>query len=136
IHWRSFGERGNRAPLRQKAGHRSFFKVAKSCLGLAKEFSCRPFDSLAACAAIVFLRYMMLAEAQRDSSDPRTIGGLFILFCDEARDTAFQEVLSGLMRYLEDFLRKQLPYNNTYLDEIIGRFFDGLPDGLRFQLNY
>jgi len=76
---------------------------------------------------------MVLAEAQRDSSDPRTIGGLFILFCDEARDTAFQEVLSGLMRYLEDFLRKQLPYNNTYLDEIIGRFFDGLPDGLRYN---
>ncbi|MCL1913568.1 MAG: hypothetical protein FWG10_06790 [Eubacteriaceae bacterium] len=107
-----------------------FFKVAKSNLGLAKEFSCRSFDSMTACTAIVFLRDMMLAEAQRDSSDLRTVGGMFILFCDEARDTAFQDVLNELMRHLENFLRNQLPYNNTYLDEMIGRFFDEMPDGL------
>ncbi|MCL1913457.1 MAG: hypothetical protein FWG10_06220 [Eubacteriaceae bacterium] len=55
----------------KRCGVEVFFKVAKSNLGLAKEFSCRSFDSLTACTAIVFLRY---TEAQRDSSDPRTIG--------------------------------------------------------------
>ncbi|MCL1914399.1 MAG: hypothetical protein FWG10_11135 [Eubacteriaceae bacterium] len=70
---------------------------------LAKEFSCRSFDSLVACAAIVFLRCIMLAEAQRDSAGLRMAGGMLILCCDEARDTAFQEVLNELMRYLENF---------------------------------
>ncbi|MCL1914707.1 MAG: hypothetical protein FWG10_12740 [Eubacteriaceae bacterium] len=106
------------------------FKVAKGCLGLAKEFSCRSFDSLAACAAIVFLCNIMLAEAQRDSDGLRTVGGMFILFCDEAR--AFQEDLNELMRYLENFHRKHLPYNNTYLNKMIGRFFDEMPKGLQF----
>lgn len=48
-----------------------FFKVAKSHLGLTKEFQCRSYDSMTTHTTIVFLRYMMLAVSSRESEDDR-----------------------------------------------------------------
>ena len=60
-----------------------FFKCTKSLLRLQKEFQGRSYDLLISHTTIVFSRYILLAWQHRQSTDQRTIGGLFYLLCDE-----------------------------------------------------
>ncbi|SCW75732.1 putative transposase ISC1217 [Paenibacillus tianmuensis] len=60
-----------------------FFKCAKSLLRLQKEFQGRSYDLLISHTTIVFSRYILLAWQHRQSTDQRTLGGLFYLLCDE-----------------------------------------------------
>ena len=60
-----------------------FFKCAKSLLHLQKEFRGLSYDLLVSHTNIVFSRYVLLAWQHRQSTDQRTLGGLFYLLCDE-----------------------------------------------------
>lgn len=60
-----------------------FFKCAKSMLRLQKEFQGLSYDLLVSHTTIVFSRYILLAWQHRQSTDQRTLGGLFYLLCDE-----------------------------------------------------
>ncbi|SEP02159.1 hypothetical protein SAMN04487895_11793 [Paenibacillus sophorae] len=75
----------------------TFFKVTKSYLKLGTEFQGRSFDQLLSHTTIVFSRYLALEYERRQSSDDRTLGGLFFLFADEVRDLDFQTALQQLM---------------------------------------
>ncbi len=60
------------------------FKMAKSCLRLAKKFQGRSYDLMVVHTTIVFTRYIMLvAVLSRDDKDVRTLGTLFNDCCDE-----------------------------------------------------
>ncbi len=81
-----------------------FFKMTKSHLRLAKECQCRNYDALIAHTTIVFLRYIMLAWSAREEQDPRTLGNLFSLCCDEIEDLRFAEALMTLLELLSSTL--------------------------------
>src|SRR5699024_2376960 len=81
-----------------------FFKVTKSNLKLAKEFQCRSYDAMTAHTTIVFLRYMMLAISSREEEDPKTIGQLFFVCCDEIEYIRFAEALLTILELLGSLL--------------------------------
>lgn len=77
-----------------------FFKVSKSHLRLAKEFQSQSYDALVAHTTIVFTRYIMLSISSREEKDPKTIGHLFYLCCDEMEDIRFIESFLLLIELL------------------------------------
>lgn len=68
----------------------TFFKVTKSYLKLGTEFQGRSFDMLISHTTVVFSRYLVMEFERRQTSDERTLGGLFFLYADEVRDLDFQ----------------------------------------------
>ena len=66
-----------------------FFKTCKSVLKLTKECRSLSYDAMCAQVAIVFMRYMFLAEGIRLDKDIRSAGPLFCLVADELEDISF-----------------------------------------------
>ncbi len=97
-----------------------FFKMSKSFLKLAREFQGRSYDSMVAHTTIVFCRYMMLSLESRNNQDPRTLGNLFYICCDEIQDISFTQavllILDLLKRSLIDFLLLSEQKVNEFLD--------------------
>lgn len=104
-----------------------FFKMSKSYLKLAKEFQGRSYDSMVAHTTIVFCRYIMLAVENRENDDPRTIGELFHMCCDELKDIGFARALFLLMELLKENLREFLHLSDQMIDEFLGKFIAALP---------
>lgn len=113
-----------------------FFKVAKSNLRLAKEFQCRSYDSMTAHTTIVFLRYMMLSISVREEDDPRTIGQLFYLCCDEMEDIRFAEALMIILDIFGSTMVEECLLTDEQINKFFDRFFSKLPDFLRDSLLY
>lgn len=82
----------------------TFFKACKSMLKLGKEFQGRSYDMMIAHTTIVFTRYVMLTWESRQNMDPRTIGGIFYLVCDEVKDRDWLTALSELWAIVEPIL--------------------------------
>lgn len=79
-----------------------FFKTAKSCLKLGKEYRNRNYTTAVASTAIVFARYTILEWVRRRDNDVRTHGELFLLMCDEVRNMTVEEALAQLFALLLD----------------------------------
>nr|WP_246516421.1 hypothetical protein [Salicibibacter cibarius] len=101
---------------------------------LAKEFQCRSYDVLTAHTSIVFLRYMMLAVSSREEEDPRTIGQLFFMCCDEVEDLRFSEALLMILEVLGSMLTEEYILTDEQVQPFLDRLFDNLPDFLRKPL--
>ena len=78
-----------------------FFKACKSLLRLGKEFQGRSYDMMVAHTTIVFTRYIMLSWESRKMEDPRTLGGLFYLMCDELVSRDWRSALHELWSIVE-----------------------------------
>ena len=111
-----------------------FFKVTKSHLRLAKEFQCRSYDALTAHTTIVFIRYMMLAISSREEEDPKTIGQLFYVCCDEVEDIRFTEALLMILELLGSMLAEDFLLDDEQIQQFLDRFFNNLPNFLRKSL--
>jgi len=111
-----------------------FFKVSKSHLRLAKEFQCRSYDSLRAHTTIVFLRYMMLTLSAREEEDPKTIGQLFFVCCDEIEDIRFAEALLTILELLGSLLAEDYLLTDEQIGQFLERFFNKLPSFLQNPL--
>lgn len=111
-----------------------FFKVVKSNLRLAKEFQCRSYDSMTAHTTIVFLRYMMLSLSVREEEDPRTIGQLFYLCCDEMEDIRFAQALMTILEIVGSTMAEEYLLTDERINDFFDRFFSKLPDYLRNPL--
>ena len=102
-----------------------FFKSVKSILGLASEFQCRYYSAICAHTTIVFTRFIILEWLRRKEKDDRTLGGLFLLMCDEVRDmdlkTALQNIALLLMKTIEK-LSKQ--FTEEILKQVQLFFFE------------
>lgn len=107
-----------------------FFKVVKSNLRLAKEFQCRSYDAMTALTTIVFLRYMMLSLSVREEADPRTIGQLFYVCCDEMEDIRFAQVLMTILEILGSTMAEEYLLTDEQINDFFDRFFIKLPDYL------
>lgn len=108
-----------------------FFKVAKSHLRLAKECQARHYDALVAHTTIVFTRYIMLAVSAREEKDPKTIGQLFYLCCDEMEDIRFAQAIMIIIDVLKSTLLKKPVLSEENVQSIIDELFDSLPHFLQ-----
>lgn len=113
-----------------------FFKMTKSYLKLAKEFQGRSYDSMVAHTTVVFCRYIMLALESRNERDPRTIGNLFYICCDELQDITFTESLFLLFEKLKDSLRNFLSLTGQQLNEFLDQFISSLPSYFKARLQF
>jgi len=111
-----------------------FFKMTKSHLKLAKEFQGRSYDSMVAHTTIVFCRYIMLALECRNGRDPRTLGNLFYLCCDELHDISFSNALFLLFELLKESLREFLSLPGKKLNEFVDQFISSLPTFFKERL--
>lgn len=91
----------------------TFFKVTKSYLKLGTEFQGRSFDQLSSHTTIVFSRYLVMEYERHQSSDDRTLGGLFFLFSDEVRDLDYQTALQQLMSLFLEMSETKTKKNKT-----------------------
>ena len=103
-----------------------FFKIDKSLLKLAKEFQCRSYDSMVAHTTIVFVRYMMLAVAERERKDDRTAGGIFFEYCDELKDIDFATSISILIKILKNILKNIKEISSELIDLAVSRFIQSI----------
>jgi len=108
-----------------------FFKVAKSHLALGKEFQCRSYDAMVAHTTIVFIRYIMLALRTREAQDPRTIGQLFFLCCDELEDIRFAEAILLVLDCLKASLTEEPILSEEMVQSVLDRVFDNFPAFLK-----
>ncbi len=111
-----------------------FFKMSKSYLALAKEFQGRSYDSMVAHTAIVFIRYIMLALESRNGEDPRTIGNLFYVCCDELQDISLVEALQRIFSLMEQFLEEQLQLADDQIRKLIDYLINNLPSFFKERL--
>lgn len=108
-----------------------FFKVVKSQLALGKEFQCRSYDAVVAHTTIVFTRYIMLALRTREEQDPRTIGQLFFLCCDELEDIRFAEAILLVLDCLKASLTEEPVLSEEMVQSLLDRVFDNFPAFLK-----
>ena len=104
-----------------------FFKMCKSHLALGKEFQTRSYDAQVATTAIVFLRYMMIAESVRYKEDQRTWGALFFQFCDEIKDIQYSEAIKVLINTLIDLLHKTPVLTKKQISSLLETFWQAIP---------
>lgn len=79
-----------------------FFKCAKSLLRLQKEFQGLSYDLIVSHTTILFSRYILLAWQHRQSTDQRTLGGLFYLLCDEVSTLDWVIALQQLLELINE----------------------------------
>lgn len=82
------------------------FKCTKSLLQLGKEFQGRSFDMLISHTTIVFFRYILLSWQHRQHGDARSLGGLFLVMCDELADLDWVVALTKLIEILNGVAEK------------------------------
>ena len=104
-----------------------FFKMCKSHLALGKEYQGRSYDAQVSTTAIVFLRYMMIAESVRIDSDQKTWGEIFFRFCDEVSDIQYSESMKLLVNAMIDILRESPVLTSAQVDALIEQFLSVLP---------
>jgi len=108
-----------------------FFKVSKSHLRLAKECQSRNYDALVAHTTVVFTRYIMLAMSSREEKDPKTIGQLFYLCCDEMEDIRFAQAFMLIVDLLKSTLLKEPVLSEEKVQSIIDELLNELPQFLK-----
>lgn len=109
----------------------TFFKVTKSYLKLGTEFQSRSFDALISHTTIVFSRYLAMEYERRQSSDDRTLGGLFFLFADEVRDLDYQSALQQLMSLFLEMSQAKTKKSKTAVFCQLQEWISGLPSYIK-----
>ncbi|MCJ7841123.1 hypothetical protein MUB24_09485 [Lederbergia sp. NSJ-179] len=105
--------------------------MVKSHLRLAKEFQSRSYDALVAHTTVVFARYIMLAMSSREEEDPKTIGQLFYLCCDEMEDLHFAQAFMLILDLLKSTLLEEPVLSEERVQSIIDQLFNKLPRFLK-----
>ncbi len=108
-----------------------FFKMIKSYLRLAKEFQGRTYDMLIAHTTIVFLRYIMICDSSRMSTDEKSFGDLFFEYGDEVKDITLVQALILLFKQIKIILENQLFLAEDHINRILDKLIESLPDSLR-----
>ncbi len=111
-----------------------FFKCTKSLLRLQKEFQGRSYDLMLSHTTIVFSRYILLAWQHRQSTDNRTLGGLFYLLCDEVSQIDWAVALKQLIELNEDIAKKANKKITTFIQKQLQQWIAGLPSYIKVYL--
>ncbi|WP_127589338.1 IS4 family transposase [Paenibacillus koleovorans] len=111
-----------------------FFKCAKSLLRLQKEFQGRSYDLLVSHTTIVFSRYILLAWQHRQSTDQRSIGGLFYLLCDEVGAIDWAVALQELVDLITEIATKVGKRISNLIQRQLQHWIEGLPNYIKAYL--
>ncbi|MCY9670848.1 transposase [Paenibacillus alginolyticus] len=111
-----------------------FFKCAKSMLRLQKEFQGLSYDLLVSHTTIVFSRYILLAWQHRQSTDQRTLGGLFYLLCDEVSTLDWVVALQQLIDLISEVATKASKKLSKLIKSQLQQWIVGLPSYLKAYL--
>lgn len=111
-----------------------FFKCTKSLLRLQKEFQGRSYDLLISHTTIVFSRYILLAWQHRQSTDPRTLGGLFYQLCDEVSTLDWAIALQQLVDLINDVAAKAGKKISKLIKCQLQHWIAGLPKYIKAYL--
>ena len=105
-----------------------YFKVAKQYLQFDRT-QIQSYDGLCGHMALVMMSYDILALAQRENVDERTLGDLFFDYGRCLPDITVAKALSWLMKTLSG-LGEQLGMTNNILNTIFDEFIKALPSNL------
>ena len=111
-----------------------FFKVCKSYLNLSKECRSMSYDAMTAHTAVVFTRYMMLSLEHREAEDERSLGELFLYFCDEMSDITWIQAFQLMLQMFRTMLTDNIDIEDEKIDELVDAFMDALPTLLKLKL--
>lgn len=105
-----------------------YFKVAKQYLHF-DQTQIQSYNGLCGHMALVMMSYDILALAQRQNIDERTLGNLFFEYGRSLPDIPVAEALSWLMQTLSG-LGKKMGMSSEALDAIFEEFTKALPGSL------
>lgn len=111
-----------------------FFKCTKSLLRLQKEFQGRSYDMLISHTTIVFSRYILLAWQHRQSTDQRSLGGLFLALCDEISELDWAIALQQLVEIIGDIAKKTSRKITKLIQSQLQQWIAGLPSYIKAYL--
>jgi hypothetical protein len=111
-----------------------FFKCTKSLLRLQKEFQGRSYDLLISHTTIVFSRYILLAWQHRQSTDQRTLGGLFYELCDEVSTLDWAIALQQLVELINEIATKVGKKISKLIQSQLQHWIAGLPNYIKAYL--
>ena len=111
-----------------------FFKVCKSYLKLGKECNSLSYDAMTAHTAVVFTRYMMLSLESREANDGRSLGELFLYFCDEMSDITWIQAFQMLLQIFQTILNEYSELSDEKINELLNTFMDTIPEVLKLRL--
>jgi hypothetical protein len=114
----------------------TFFKCSKSLLKLAKEFQGRSYDSMISHTTLVFTRYILLEWSRRNEQDPKTIGHLFFLMCDEIKDLDMFTALKELLELFETMSKGSVSLCTKTLNSQLVQWFESLPSYIKSALSF
>lgn len=116
----------------------TFFKVAKSYLQLAKEFQGRSYDMMIAHTSIIFTRYIVLSWESRLNTDPKSLGELFFIMCDEVKDLDYRTALTQLLTIMSSVMvvadKVEPQARSIVIAEKVGEWLQQLPIYIRKRL--
>lgn len=114
----------------------TFFKCTKSMLKLAKEFQGRSYDSMISHTTLVLTRYILLEWNRRNEQDPKTIGVLFFLMCEEVKDLDLVTALQQLLELFETLSKGEVSFSTETLKSQLLHWFESLPSYIKDSLSF
>ncbi|WP_400244534.1 transposase [Niallia sp. JL1B1071] len=114
----------------------TFFKCTKSMLKLAKEFQGRSYDSMISHTTLVFTRYTLLEWSRRNEQDPKTIGILFFLMCEDVKDLDMLTALQQLLELFETMSKGTVSLSTETLTGQLTHWFESLPSYIKGSLSF
>jgi hypothetical protein len=114
----------------------TFFKCTKSLLKLAKEFQGRSYDSMISHTTLVFTRYILLEWNRRNEHDPKTIGHLFFLMCEDIKDLDMLTALQQLVELFVTMSKDSVSLSTETLNSQLAQWFESLPSYIKGSLAF
>jgi hypothetical protein len=114
----------------------TFFKCTKSFLKLAKEFQGRSYDSMISHTTLVFTRYILLEWQRRNEQDPKTLGHLFFLMCEDIKDLDMFTALQQLLELFETLSKDKVSLSTKALLSQLTQWFQSLPSYIKDSLSF
>jgi hypothetical protein len=99
-----------------------------------KEFQGRSYDMLVSHTTIVFTLYILLAWQHRQSTDQRSIGGLFYLLCDEVGTIDWAVALQQLLDLINEIATKAGKKISALIQRQLQQWIAGLPNYIKDYL--
>ena len=87
-----------------------------------------------AATSIVFLRYAMLSQEARNTTDDRTLGELFYYLREELADIKLSQSLMLLVDTLRQVLNQLPLLSQEMANEIMNKFLNAIPHPLKQKL--
>lgn len=114
----------------------TFFKCTKSMLKLAKKFQGRSYDTLISHTTLVFTRYILLEWSRRNEQDPKTIGILFFLMCEDVKDLDTLTALQQLLELIETLSQGTVSLSSETLTSQLLHWIESLPSYIKGSLRF